>query len=180
MRADCRRPHGRAIRAASPRNDTQKKRNWDIGWSFASNKCYSKETDKKRQLKYMKKILLLLTIFCFPLFASAQTAEKQYYIYHIITFSGSLKNEGLKVDVDDGKTIEKLKDENGNRIKFNTPAAAFMYLNSLGWELYVNGATTEGAVYGGIGGSTTTSYWIMRKPCTKEEFEQAVEQGIKK
>ena len=69
---------------------------------------------------------------------------------------------------------------NGNRIKFNTPAAAFMYLNSLGWELYINGATTEGAMYGGIGGSTTTSYWIMRKPCTKEEFEQAVEQGIKK
>ncbi len=128
----------------------------------------------------MKKTLLFLTVICFPLFASAQTAEKQYYIYHIITFSGSLKNEGFKVDVDDGKTIEKLKDEKGNRIKFNTPAAAFMYLNSLGWELYVNGATTEGAIYGGIGGSTTTSYWIMRKPCTKEEFEQAVEQGIKK
>ena len=128
----------------------------------------------------MKKVLLLLAIMCLPLFASAQTTEKQYYIYNIVTFSGSLKNEGFKVDLDDGKTIEKLKDSNGNKMKFNTPAAALMYLYSLGWELYVNGATTEGAMYGGIGASETTSYWVIRKPCTKEEFEKAVEDGIRK
>ena len=128
----------------------------------------------------MKKALLLLAMVCLPLFVSAQTTEKQYYIYNIITFSGSLKNEGFKVDLDDGKTIEKLKDSKGKTIKFNTPAAALMYLYSLGWELYVNGATSEGAMYGGIGASETTSYWIMRKPCTKEEFEKAVEDGIRK
>ena len=44
----------------------------------------------------------------------------------------------FKVDLDDGKSIEKLKDGKGNKIKFNTPAAALMYLYSLGWELYVN------------------------------------------
>ena len=128
----------------------------------------------------MKKVLLLLALVCLPLFASAQTTEKQYYIYNIVTFSGSLKNEGFKVDLDDGKTIEKLKDSKGNKMKFNTPAAALMYLYSLGWELYVNGATTEGAMYGGIGASETTSYWVIRKPCTKEEFEKAVEVGIRK
>lgn len=128
----------------------------------------------------MKKALLLLAIVLLPLFASAQTTEKQYYIYNIVTFSGSLKNEGFKVDLDDGKTIEKLKDVKGNKMKFNTPAAALMYLYSLGWELYVNGATTEGAMYGGIGASETTSYWVIRKPCTKEEFEKAVENGIRK
>ena len=128
----------------------------------------------------MKKALLLLVLVCLPLLASAQTTEKQYYIYNIVTFSGSLKNEGFKVDLDDGKTIEKLKDDKGNKMKFNTPAAALMYLYSLGWELYVNGATTEGAMYGGIGASSTTSYWVMRKPCTKEEFEKAVEDGIRK
>jgi len=128
----------------------------------------------------MKKVLLLLALVCLPLFASAQTTEKQYYIYNIVTFSGSLKNEGFKVDLDDGKTIEKLKDSKGNKMKFNTPAAALMYLYSLGWELYVNGATTEGAMYGGIGASETTSYWVIRKPCTKEEFEKAVEDGIRK
>ena len=128
----------------------------------------------------MKKALLLLAIVCLPLFVSAQTTEKQYYIYNIVTFSGSLKNAGFKVDLDDGKTIEKLKDSKGNKMKFNTPAAALMYLYSLGWELYVNGATTEGAMYGGIGASETTSYWVIRKPCTKEEFEKTVEDGIRK
>ena len=128
----------------------------------------------------MKKALLLLAIVCLPLFVSAQTTEKQYYIYNIVTFSGSLKNEGFKVDLDDGKTIEKLKDSKGNKMKFNTPAAALMYMYSLGWELYVNGATTEGAMYGGIGASETTSYWVIRKPCTKEEFEKVVEDGIRK
>ena len=128
----------------------------------------------------MKKALLLLAMVCLPLFASAQTTEKQYYIYNIVTFSGSLKNEGFKVNLDDGKTIEKLKDSKGNKMKFNTPAAALMYLYSLGWELYVNGATTEGAMYGGIGASETTSYWVIRKPCTKEEFEKTVEDGIRK
>ena len=128
----------------------------------------------------MKKALLLLAMVCLPLFASAQTTEKQYYIYNIVTFSGSLKNEGFKVDLDDGKTIEILKDSKGNKMKFNTPAAALMYLYSLGWELYVNGATTEGAMYGGIGASETTSYWVIRKPCTKEEFEKTVEDGIRK
>ena len=135
---------------------------------------------EEKDKNIMKKVLLLLAMVCLPLFASAQTTEKQYYIYNIVTFSGSLKNEGFKVDLDDGKTIEKLKDSEGNKIKFNTPAAALMYLYSLGWELYVNGATTEGAMYGGIGASETTSYWVIRKPCTKEEFEKTVEDGIRK
>ena len=43
----------------------------------------------------MKKALLLLALVCLPLFASAQTTEKQYYIYNIVTFSGSLKIEGF-------------------------------------------------------------------------------------
>ena len=128
----------------------------------------------------MKKALLLLAIVCLPLFVSAQTTEKQYYIYNIVTFSGSLKNEGFKVDLDDGKTIEKQKDSKGNKMKFNTPAAALMYMYSLGWELYVNGATTEGAMYGGIGASETTSYGVIRKPCTKEELKKTVEDGIRK
>ena len=52
------------------------------------------------------------------------------------------------------------------------------YLYSLGWELCVNGATSEGAMAAGYGASETTSYWIIRKPCTKEEFDKAVEAGI--
>ena len=127
----------------------------------------------------MKRLLLLLVLLFLPLIVSAQAVENQYYIYNIITFSGSLKNEGFRVDVDNGKTIEKLKDSKGERMKFNTPAAALMYLYSLGWELYVNGATTSGASVNGTGGSSTTSYWIIRKPCTKDEFDRTVEEGIR-
>lgn len=128
----------------------------------------------------MKKALILLAMVCLTLFASAQTTEKQYYIYNIVTFSGSLKNEGFRVDLDNGKEIMKLRDKDGNKMKFNTPAAALMYLVSEGWELYVNGATSQGYSYNGTGGSNTTSYWIIRKPCSKEEFDKAVEGGIRK
>ena len=78
-----------------------------------------------------------------PLLVSAQ--DKQYYIYNIVTFEGNFKKEGLKVSIDNGKTVEKLKDKEGNRIKFNTPASALMYFISKGWELYVNGSTSEGS-----------------------------------
>ena len=128
----------------------------------------------------MKKALLLLAFIQLPLFLSAQTEDKQQYIYNIVTFTGSLKNEGFKVNLDDGKTIEKLKDKDGNKIKFKTPAAALMYLISEGWELYINGATSEGSSYNGTGSSETTSFWIIRKPCTKEDFSKAVEEGISK
>lgn len=121
----------------------------------------------------MKKILLLLTVI--PVLTFAQVPEKQHYIYNIVTFSGSLKNEGFKVDIDNGKTIEKLRDKDGKKITFNTPAAALMYFVSEGWELYVNGATNSS--YQGTG--TTSTYWIIRKPCTKEELDKAVDEGVR-
>ena len=126
----------------------------------------------------MRRFLSFVMVLLVSLNSFEQTTDKQFYIYNIVTFSGSLKNEGFKVDIDDGKTIEKLKDNAENKIKFKTPAAALMYLYSLGWELFVNGATSEGAMAAGYGGSQTTSYWIIRKPCTKEEFEQAVQDGL--
>lgn len=125
----------------------------------------------------MKKIILLLAIMLAPFFASAQTSE--YYIYNIVTFDGTMKREGLKVNIDDGKTIDKLKDENGKAITFKTVAAVYMYLTSKGWQIYLNGGSSEGAVFNGAGGSQTTNYIIIRKPCTKEEFEKAVADGIK-
>lgn len=91
----------------------------------------------------MKKALLLLTIISFPLFASAQTTEKQYYIYDIATFYGSVTDMNVRVYLDDGKNVKMLEDEEGKTIRFNPQAAALMFLNSLGWELYVNGSTVE-------------------------------------
>lgn len=126
----------------------------------------------------MKKVLLLLMILAMPLASNAQEV-KHYYIYNIVNFEGKLKNEGFKVTVDNGKTIDKLRDENGKRIVFTTPAGALMYFTSKGWELYSHGSTTEGAVYNGIGGSDSSTFWILRKPCTKEEFEKAAKESVR-
>jgi hypothetical protein len=126
----------------------------------------------------MKKILLIILLLI-PVTAFSQTDDEKYYIYQIISFGDSNK-EGLKVFVDDGKKVERLKDENGKKIIFTTPAGAFMYFLSKGWEFYSIGSTSQGAVMNGIGGSSSSSYWIIRKPCTKEDFQAAVEDAIKK
>ena len=125
----------------------------------------------------MKKLIFLFLLMV-PVVIHAQTEEGKYYLYNIISFSGSIDNEGFKVDIDNGIEIKRLRDENGEKIKFKTPAGALMYLASKGWELYINGATSSGISVNGIGSSTTKSYWIMRKPCTKEEFEKAVKESI--
>ncbi len=126
----------------------------------------------------MKKIIFFIMILAMPLLTRAQDV-KQYYIYNIVNFEGNLKNEGFKVTVDNGKTIEKLRDENGKRIIFTTPAGALMYFISKGWELYSHGTTTEGAVFNGVGGSDSSTYWILRKPCTKAEFEKAAKESVR-
>ena len=63
-------------------------------------------------------------------------------------------------------------------MEFKTPAAALMYLNYLGWELYTHGATSAGNNFVGYDSGKTSTYWIMRKPCTKKEFVQAAFDGI--
>ncbi len=131
--------------------------------------------NKNKYIIPVKKFLLIFA-FCIPMTTFAQST----YIYNIVSIEGKINNEGIKVKVDNGKNIEKLKDENGKDIKFNTPAAALMYFISKGWELYINDSTSEGAVFNGIGENRSTSYWIFRKLCTKEEFDKAVKEGIKK
>ena len=61
----------------------------------------------------MKKALLLLTIISLPLFASAQTTEKQYCIYNIATFYGGVTNMNVRVYLDDGKNVKKWKMKKG-------------------------------------------------------------------
>ena len=128
----------------------------------------------------MKKLIVLLLMMV-PFVCQAQTAEEaKYYIYNIVSFDGSVKDENIAVNVDNGIEIKRLTDEQGKKIKFNTPAGALMYFISQGWEMYLNGSNTSGAVVSGVGSASTSPYWILRKPCTKEEFEKAVEAAKKK
>ena len=110
---------------------------------------------------------------CIPLVTNAQTEEKPYYIYNIVYINVGLTKVGFTVDIDNGQTTERLKDKDGKTIKFKTPAAVLNYLYSLGWEIYVNGNYKSHL-------ESNEYYWIMRKPCTKEEFEKTLEEGIKK
>ena len=127
----------------------------------------------------MKKILLLALLFV-STFASAQEEKKQYYIYNIVSFEGDFTKENFKVYYDDGIEVKRLRNDKGEKARFTTPAGALMYFISQGWEMYLNGATSQGTSIKGTGSSSTNSYWILRKPCTKAEFEEAVEMAKKK
>lgn len=139
----------------------------------------------------MKRIFLFMALMLAAVMATAQkaeaqtqtvqqsVAEQQYYKYIIVSITGNIKSEGIKVDVDNGQSVDRLKDKDGKKMTFKTPAAVLMYFLSEGWEMYVNGSSTTGGSAGGYGSVSTAPYWIMRKPCTKEEFDTAVKTGIK-
>ena len=134
---------------------------------------------KIKKQKHMKKILVLILLF-FPLMTFCQTSEGQYYLYNIVSFEGDFTKEDFKVFYDNGTEVKRLRDDKGEKMKFKSPAGALMYFLSQGWEMYLNGATSKGSMAAGYGASSTSSYWILRKPCTKEEFEKAVQDAIVK
>ena len=98
--------------------------------------------------------------------------EQQHYMYNVVIFAGSMNNEGFDVEIDDGKDIKKLKGKDGKKIKFKTPAAALMFFISEGWELHLKGDASNP-------NDLKMTYWVIRKPCTKAEFDKAVKEGIK-
>lgn len=127
----------------------------------------------------MKKFLLIILLYI-PLMGFCQSEEKQYYLYNIVSFEGDFTKEDFKVYYDNGLEVKRLRNNQGNKMKFKTPAGALMYFLSQGWEMYLNGATSKGASFQGTGSSQTSSYWILRKPCSKEEFDKAVQDAIVK
>ena len=124
------------------------------------------------------KNLLLFFFLLTPLTVFCQTSEEQYYLYNIVSFEGDFTKEDFKVYYDNGVEVKRFRNEQGDKIRFKSPAGALMYFLSQGWEMYLNGATSKGASFSGTGSSTTSSYWILRKPCTKEEFEKAVKDAV--
>jgi len=119
---------------------------------------------------------MIVLLFMLPAIGHCQTSEKQYFIYHIVSFEGEFTKEDFKVFYDDGVEVKRLRNENGEKARFSTLAGALMYFISQGWEIYLNGSTSKGI----SGDSRTSTYWILRKPCTKEEFEKTVEASKKK
>ena len=129
----------------------------------------------------MKKLVLMFLMF-FPLMSYCQTEEEKqekYYIYNIVSFEGEFTKQNFNVFYDDGKEVKRMRNDNDTKVRFSTPAGALMYFISQGWEMYLSGSTSQGASFNGYGSSDTSFYWILRKPCTKEEFEKAVQESIK-
>ena len=125
-------------------------------------------------------VLSFIIAFVLPVFAFAQSqGQEQYYLYNIIEVPSSIDSKNFEVKVDNGETIEKLKDSNGEKIKFKTRASVLMYFQSLGWEMTEATSRSRGSSYQGTGSSTTYTYWIIRKPISKEEALRAAENSIK-
>ena len=127
------------------------------------------------RLIYMKRIFLLMVLLAVGMTAMAQNAgqvptvqgsEEQYYIYNFIYISGDIKNEGLKADIDDGTSIERVKDAEGKTIKFRSPAAVLMHFVALGWEWVGNGDTLySGGIQPGRTGLSGSA--ALRKRCLR-------------
>ena len=125
----------------------------------------------------MKKIfVILLTLLC--LSAHAQMQDSIYYRYIIAEPQGKLFSDKCKLRIDDGIKPTKEKGKKGETITFNSYAAALMYLTSQGWELVSNYSTVSGAVANGYGASSTSTYWILRRPATKEEVQNIVNKSL--
>ena len=120
---------------------------------------------------------LTMLLLAFSLNIAGQTQGRKHYIYNIFELSRNSKN--IKERVDNGQTIEEIKNADGKTIKFKTAAGVLMYLTSLGWDFYTSQDNIKGVVYSGSGGTSTTTRWIMRKPATKEEVDEALKNIIK-
>jgi len=109
-------------------------------------------------------------------YSEVSVATPDAYIYNIISFSGNIHKRGFKAKMDNGIKIKRIKDTNGKKLRFRTPAAALTYLASEGWELCQDGVSVKGTG----NKSETTTYWVIRKCCTQEELEQALAVGVRR
>lgn len=129
----------------------------------------------------MKKLIALLAILLMAAGIHAQAVkDTTVYKYIIAQPQGKLFSDKCKLRIDDGIKPEKAKGDKDKSITFNSFAAALMYLTSQGWELVSNYSIMEGGTYNGYGGTETQTYWVLRKPSTKEEVQTIVDKSIKK
>lgn len=111
-------------------------------------------------MKYL--ISLFLATIAFSL--SAQTPYKVY-----CTLQGNekeLRNNQVSLSIDYGQESlkdNKLVDENGKEIKFNTMVSAMNYMSKLGWE-YEGCYNSEDQTWGGL-----IFIWILSKEVTSDD-----------
>lgn len=128
----------------------------------------------------MRKLLLFVVFICLPFCLFSQTADRKYYIYNVVIVKHYSNYPYFDVQLDNGKSIGKVKDKDGKSISFRTPAAMLTYFLNDGWELFSKETANWGEYKEGKGSITPTSYILLRKECSKDEVEEANQTGIKR
>ena len=116
----------------------------------------------------MKKLLFLS--FLLPLFASSQADTSMVEQYcSVNVYPRALSNKvTIEVDYGEAKSVWKnnrLKDQEGNVVKFNTYIDAMNYMGKQGWKLVNSMMITTG--------TANTGYYsyVFRKEFAKKETE---------
>lgn len=120
----------------------------------------------------MKKLVLLLLLMCTSLLCNAQERKSEYSVFVIVSFEEQMDNTDFTINIDNGKTVSMLRDENEDKIRFRTPAAALTYFESLGWEFREVGVSKKD--------NDDFTFWIFKKPVSREEYFDMVDNAIKK
>lgn len=128
----------------------------------------------------MKKFLLLIILVCLPFCLFAQATDSKYYIYQIVIVKHYPTYPYFEIKIDNGVSVEKMKDKDGKAMSFRTPAAMLTYFLNDGWEVFSKETANWGDYQEGKGSITPTSYLVLRKECPKEAVEEANLRGIKR
>lgn len=107
--------------------------------------------------------ITLLVLILLPLIAIGQAEPK--YVYCQVTAQEKFMSKKVNVELDFGQKMKymadnRLKDDKGNAIKFNTVIDALNYMGKQGWEL----VQTSAFAVNGLGGVQLLYLATMQKP----------------
>ncbi len=130
----------------------------------------------------MKNLAFIFLIYMASIGVAKAQEVKDSIVYKYIIAQpiGKLFSHKCILRIDDGIKPERAKGDKEESITFKSFAAALMYLTSQGWELVSNYSILEGDAYNGYGSTSTQTYWVLRKPSTKEEVQAIIDQSINK
>lgn len=112
----------------------------------------------------MKKILLLLALFCLPLLSYGQEEVKSHKVYCELVGTSKMLSAKVNVQIDFGQNPYKdnrIVDENGKTKTFNSMVDAMNYMGSLGWEFKQAYVITVG--------SQNVYHWLLSKDIAEGE-----------
>ncbi len=126
---------------------------------------------------------LLIIVLLFPFLSYSQDSSSTY-LYAEIVGTGKILSNKLNVIIDHGQGNNpwfnnKMVDDKGKPITFNSMVDAMNYMSNIGWEFLQAYVVTEP---GGLGGSQNVYRWLLRisanpdnagdlVPITKREFK---------